>query len=400
MTKRILILGNYPVVNPQHGGQKRVEAIYRAYKGKSWSVMYVAIIPSKFYLMRGKHDIAVSESTMHAIEAQPLLGDILCGEAVYDDPKVKSRLLGIIMRFSPDIIQLEQPYIYLGLKKLLADINYSGKIINSTQNIEFRMKEDIYKGEGMPAPDRKRIVEKIRALEKDLAQDAVLNVAVSEKDATQLADLLDAKNIIVIANGMNQAKPEPYYIRKWKHYFRARDVQREILFVGSAHQPNMTGFMKMVGKKVGFLPKHARIVVVGGVSDLIKDSLRDEVVEDVCMPLRVELLGRRSEGDLNALLSLADTIILPITEGGGSNLKTAEALLSGKRIVATEHAFRGYDAYRTLPGIDITDSPQRFREFIERNVESSDSLLLPRPETEGVLWEHILADLTERVEQL
>ena len=51
--------------------------------------------------------------------------------------------------------------------------------------------------------------------------------------------------------------------------------------------------------------------------------------------------GRGRRGNASRLSSsCAHALILPITQGGGTNLKTAEALWSGRRVVATPQAMR------------------------------------------------------------
>jgi len=42
-------------------------------------------------------------------------------------------------------------------------------------------------------------------------------------------------------------------------------------------------------------------------------------------------------------------------------LKTAEALASGRPIVATSFAFRGYEEFAHLSGVTIADAPDAFR---------------------------------------
>jgi hypothetical protein len=69
--------------------------------------------------------------------------------------------------------------------------------------------------------------------------------------------------------------------------------------------------------------------------------------------------------------------LLPITQGEGSNLKTAEALLSGKPIVATSHSFRGYEEFQYLPHITIADDPREVKAAIWRNMR--------RPYTPGAV---------------
>jgi hypothetical protein len=109
-----------------------------------------------------------------------------------------------------------------------------------------------------------------------------------------------------------------------------------------------------------------------------------------------------SEDRLVGLLQVADIILLPITEGGGSNLKTAEAIVSEKRVVATEYAFRGFDELKKLSNIFIATKPQEFREAIMRALQTEP---LNRTDKEQelekvVLWQNCLKNLVSEVSAL
>ena len=98
---------------------------------------------------------------------------------------------------------------------------------------------------------------------------------------------------------------------------------------------------------------------------------------------------------LALLLALASCIVLPITVGGGSNIKTAEAIFSGRPVIGTTPSFRGYEAARELPGIHRTDDAAAFRRLVKRALEGT----LPtggteRPEIRrAVLWSETLKRL-------
>ncbi|RWZ79508.1 MAG: glycosyltransferase [Candidatus Chaera renei] len=399
---KILMVGTYPILKPKHGGQKRASAIYSMYKKSGLSVRYASVIPGKYYLDRTKSDVPVSIDTMKAIEETPFLNDIICGEAIFSDPKARSHMKHVIERFRPTIIHIEQAYPYLGLKKLLVAMNYKAKIINSTQNLEWSMKNQMYKSEGMDTRLRAKIVTRIKQLEQDLANDAVVNVAVSKGEVRSLETQFGAKNVVLAPNGMNRQTPKRRDVKKWQSSFKRDSIKFKILFVGSAHTPNMIGFLQMVSKRIGFLPFGTRILVVGGVADLLRRNLNETAIEDVCFTQRASLLGHVSETDLAALLYLSDLIILPITGGGGSNLKTAEALLAHKKIVATSHAFRGYEEYTQYPNILIADSSDQFRRSIKEQLTahqqeySCDQL----EKIDKVLWENALKPLVEKVKTI
>ncbi|MCL5113389.1 MAG: glycosyltransferase [Patescibacteria group bacterium] len=400
---RILMIGTYPIINPRHGGQKRVKAIYDLYKrAHIGDVKYASVIVEKYYQIHGRNDIPISESLSNKIDKSPFLTDLLCGKAIYEDKKVREKFIKLIHKFKPTIIEIEQVYGYLGLKRLLDDIGYQGLLINSSQNIETLMKRDIYKLQNLDLRTQSKTLKMIQNAETKLAQASVLNVAVSKSDAIYMKKHYKAKHVIVAQNGMYQLKSKKRYIRKWQKYFANHQVEHIILFVGSGHLPNMTGFFDILGKNVSFIPRNTRLVVVGGVSDLINNNLKQDSAEDICLTLRIELLGQRSEDDLMALINIADTIILPITQGGGSNLKTAEALLSLKPIVATKYAFRGYEEYSNLPGVYITDSSQVFCDKILQAIKSDTPKLYTSrySAVKAVLWENTLSTLLQEIKKL
>ena len=59
--------------------------------------------------------------------------------------------------------------------------------------------------------------------------------------------------------------------------------------------------------------------------------------------------------------SSCHVVALPIATGAGSNLKTAEALTLGKRVVATSIAMRGFENFLDAEGLMIADDPIAFR---------------------------------------
>jgi hypothetical protein len=54
-------------------------------------------------------------------------------------------------------------------------------------------------------------------------------------------------------------------------------------------------------------------------------------------------------------------ILLPIAYGGGTNLKTAEALVSGRPVVASIESFRGYEDYIKSPLVKIAETNLDFK---------------------------------------
>ena len=78
----------------------------------------------------------------------------------------------------------------------------------------------------------------------------------------------------------------------------------------------------------------------------------------------VRNFGTVQEETLTSLLYHAKAICLPITEGGGTNLKTAEALMWLKPVVAMRHALRGFEEGAEMDGVYVADHVHEFRTLL------------------------------------
>ena len=175
-------------------------------------------------------------------------------------------------------------------------------------------------------------------------------------------------------------------------------VENYALFVGSAHRPNVTGFLDTLGSRLGYLPENSEIFLAGGVGQSIRNTLMSEDrIYGEFFWNRARDWGQVSNSMLTTLIDRANCILLPITSGGGSNLKTAEAILSGRPIVATQHAFRGFEGFTDLPHVYVCDSVESFQSTVTRLV-SEGYIPTDTENTErrqSVVWENCLAQLPE-----
>ena len=327
------------------------------------------------------------------------VGDVAVGHISVEDSDIYDKLVANVMQFNPDLIQIEQPYLLpFILKAQAAGIINSQAIVYSSHNIEYEMKDEMISA--LPeVNDRRReeIVEEIRKIEEEWANLADWVIAVTEEDAKKLKSM-GAKKVIVARNGINPPATSDTGMKSLRRYYEKRDIAKSVLFVGSGHPPNWFGFLDTMSTGLGYLPHNTRVVVAGGVRWLMGDYLNSRpLYEKVCFYKRVEVLGVVSEDRLGAAVQIADVIILPITTGGGSNLKTAEAIASGKQVVATRYAMRGYEVYSNLPGINIASSPSEFREMVAKALDKGVPIRSQKQQelANGVLWKNILGGLKE-----
>lgn len=104
----------------------------------------------------------------------------------------------------------------------------------------------------------------------------------------------------------------------------------ELLFIGSNFLPNTQGLRWLVSKVMPYVP--AKLTIVGKGMEQMKEELTRE---------NVLVIGEVH--DLAQYYLNYDAMILPIFTGSGMKVKTAEAMMYGKVIFATNEALEGYD---------------------------------------------------------
>ncbi|HET9850438.1 MAG TPA: glycosyltransferase [Candidatus Saccharimonadales bacterium] len=398
--KKILIISTYPIANPRDGGQKRVNAIVKEYKKAFKQVKFMAVFKGR-YPSYDKDDIYVPTDGSYPAHLIPFIGDVIAGSAIFSDSRIKNKMVKILRQYQPDIIQIEQTFPYIGLKLLLEELNMNPKLVLSSHNVEYRMKQEILDGLGVPAADSKPIIKKIREAEEELSKRATLVIAVSKDDIREHKKM-GAKRLVLAPNGIERVAPSQEAVEYWRNYFKDKAIKYTASFIGSAHPPNWEGFKKMVGDRMGFVPPDTRMVLAGSIADYFQDNFKDMNLGHMTFWQRVIPVGRLDENKLAGLIAATDVILLPITEGGGSNLKTAEAILSGRKIVATSYAFRSFEKYRDLPNIFIADDPDRFRQNILKAISSPlTERTKPQIElAEKVQWHYSLKGAVKEVSEL
>jgi glycosyltransferase involved in cell wall biosynthesis len=363
--KKLLVIAPYPITSPRHGGQKRTKALVDNYRSFVRDVKFVAIFHKASYPDFDIDDIPLGQiENLNLIDKRPYAMDQIIGKAIDNDRHVRSQFAKVLQDYQPDIIHVEQSFLYEGLSILLNELNLHPYLIFGSQNIEYKMKDAIYDGQAIPTKEKKELVDQTRKIEERFSKEASLVVAVSEGDASQLRQM-GAKRVVIAPNGIEHAQPTKKALAYWDEFKRKQGIRHMIGFVGSGHPPNYTGFIDTVGLDTRFLPKGAKIVMAGGVSEYFKATYNyKNTKKHANLWVGVVPVGFLEEDILTGFIASCDVVLLPITSGGGSNLKTAEALLSGKKIVATDYAFRGFEAYLRLPNIWRANEKSEFQKIL------------------------------------
>jgi glycosyltransferase involved in cell wall biosynthesis len=271
----------------------------------------------------------------------------------------------------PDAIAFDHPWLWTEAKKL-KKIFPNAKLIHLSHNIEFLTKSDLLKG--LNQNDRASAVKYIRKAEEDIAKECDLILCVTETDKLWFQN--NGAREVVAANNGTTTIPQ-----------KIASPNKYALVVGSAHPPNIEGSIKYLYDAPDWMPENSRLVYVGSMSYALRGNLGREI--NLVRDTEVVYLGVKSNEDLNKLIASASVILLPIPYGGGSNLKTAEAICSGRPIVGTIKSFRGFDNFTNSRNTVITDEIDDFKEacfnFMEEKLPT-----VYRYGHENLLWKATL----------
>lgn len=399
--KRILQLSTYPIAHPNHGGQIRVDAIRALLLYKGFEV-YNYSISEAGHDHYSENDMIISREEIDKVVQTPFCGDlataILSATGIYFN-FIKQKIESV----NPDAIFLEQPWLWPAVDRYIKEDSSKKniKIIYSSQNIEYKTKQNILLDHGI---DNKDLVSKIYEIELDLCKHSNLAIGVSDNDAQEL-NLMGSRNTIVAANGVRNIETSganDFVLSK------ALSGRKFALFVGSAYPPNAMGFWRMVNHSLSFLREDEFIAIAGGVSDILMPY--GEIYSGVRFQhnrSKVVLFGKISNDLLDRLIRAASAIILPITSGGGSNLKTAEAIASHKSVVATNTACRGYgEIIDRLTNFHVVgdNEPDYFVAALSEVLSQPDREINLSTEElslrDSVLWPNTLASITNAIERL
>ena len=379
---RILILTTFPIDKPKHGGQLRVRNLFEKYRSLGYEVLCVGVLGHSSYPLADNF-IPYPEDLVNKYE-MPYMDDYVLGDICINNSDIYEKLKQKIS-FVPDLIHVEHPWLFKFAEKFSQEVNKKAKLIYGSENIEFKLKNSI-----LSKHFSVDYVEKCVTLTKEVELYAVSHadvcLGVSEKNCEWLASHSKSK-VFLGHNGVEDRT----ITKKGEQKFDLLGLPKKYaIFCGSGHPPNCEGLWEMLEPNFGSLSPDQKLVIVGGVSHLIKNDIRFANIGN--FKERTTILGEVDGDLLTSLLKHAHCILLPITQGEGTNLKTAEALWNCSYVVATNMAFRGFEKYRSDEGVLITDSKKVFKQFI-RIVMSKPKLTISEKRREGrrsVLWSEVL----------
>jgi glycosyltransferase involved in cell wall biosynthesis len=358
---RTLLLGTYPIERPVHGGQRRAAEIRAVYRDTGAECLYLAVYPRGRFSGEPASDrnFVYKHRRIGWCEPTAYSEDIFSGLYGAADSDCRSWLMRHLRRFQPTHVHLEQPFMWPTVKRLREECGADWSIVYSSQNIEAPLKRRTLKECGATPDYIERAGVLVENIERELTRCADLVVCASDHEKSYY-EHLGALEIIVCRNGAGRSpRFEPGMESR-----TAQDSDPYFLTVGSGHLPNSKGFADlMLDPALFFLPPRRSLVVAGGMSGLLELDPRFAAYRRSNLR-RAEVRGVISDDELDALKARAHGFLLPLRDGGGTNLKTAEAIISGRWVVATSVAMRGFPEFLDEPGILVEDDSRSFRRTV------------------------------------
>lgn len=397
---RILQITSYPThptARPRYGGQIRARQTVEVLERAGWTVSRAPIYHHSHYRNAGGEpaiDLDRSNWTApHAAVSQ--VAELTQGAVLAHDKVCFAAFDEWLSASRADLVMLEQPWLWPAFKRWRDQQQGNApRLIYNAHNLEAAMKRRILEDAAIPKAEA--IAQEIVALERELVVAADGVTATTEGDAATFRQWT-ARPVVVAANGTAERRRShlagilPTPLQPWWRY---------VLFVGSAHPPNFRGFADLLVNSLATLRSDEQIVVAGGVTSLIVEGLA--AVEGLAYMLRdrLVLLGEVTDFALDCLIRNASAMLLPITYGGGSNLKTAEALLAGRPVIATATAFRGFEAFADLPGVTLAKDADGFSQAIRRALDGEAVAVARDARLQALSWDRTLAPIVGLVRQL
>ena len=224
--------------------------------------------------------------------------------------------------------------------------------------------------------------------EKHAVKAADFCIFLNERDKKQAKQLYKNKEGYILPITFNDVYAEKKDITGTKS-------KTILLFVGSLFGPNISGIEWFVEEVMPELTE-CMLYIVGKNMESRKKELER---------VNVEVIG--TVDNLSVYYNQANAVIMPVFFGNGMKVKTAEAMMYGKNIFATQEALEGYDIEGVRGrGIFECNTKEEFVSQIKANVNKNSHMnqrvrqhFLNKYETgaiekdSGIFWADVLGKI-------
>lgn len=228
------------------------------------------------------------------------------------------------------------------------------KIITFFHNIEINFRKDMYLSE-------KNCFKKILKyflyknycyLEKTSVKNSDYLITLNNRDANEVKNVYKRKVDLILPTTL-----EDNFTGK----IAKGSTEKELLFVGSNFFGNTQGLEWFLNEIYPNL-SNIKLTVVGKGMGYLKEKYRYQ---------NLNILGYVN--DIEEVYSRANAVILPIISGSGMKTKTAEAMMYGKYMFATDEALVGYEKYINSKFVSICNDKRNFLEEINTYLKENNN---------------------------
>jgi hypothetical protein len=180
---RVLMLGPWAIGRPRHGGQIRAASIVAAYRGSGHDVRFMGVFdPGNVPLDdTTQDDVAIDQSVMDYIARTGKSWEFSLWDAFAEVPALFGRFQEAVRRFRPNVVQLEEPYLWPVVRALRDRGHLDGvPIVYSSYNFETEYRRELAEIRG---DENTELLRKVAMEEEEIARGSDLVVAVSDVDA-------------------------------------------------------------------------------------------------------------------------------------------------------------------------------------------------------------------------
>lgn len=324
----VLALNDYDSFDGIGGGGTRTRGLYES--AKAWSpVVFICFSDDGSIGTRTHSDfitvIHVPKTEAHLAELQLInnqfhisANDIIASRHC----KANHWLSAVykVLRRSARCIVSEHCYM------VALPISFGDRFVYSSQNNETDLKTRQLEWH----PAKNELLVDVEQIERMAVERSAAIIAVSDEDAESLViGKRTAGPVIVVRNGAAvPASGED--VTRIRHELESRIGPRSVVFLGSAHMPNVDAAQFIVTHLVRQCPD-VEFHLVGSVCGAIQDNSRN-----------VHCWGVVDDATKSAIMQACAIALNPMISGSGSNVKLADYIGNGLYVITTEFGQRGY----------------------------------------------------------
>ncbi len=343
--RRVVFVGDYPVLPPTRGGEVRTAALAHGLAARGVGVTLLSLgrrgITERRHPVPGVEELEIPRTRIHRLADKVLAR--LAGASADDvgamlytrwlTPRY-ARALRREARLARGIV-LSHPFL-VGVAMAAAG---SRPVWMDAHNCEHDLKAGLFHR----GPVARWLLSRVRAAETGALRRARATFYVSESNRQALARLVPSARLLAAPNGV-------YAYRQSS----ASKATRGVIFIGSAHAPNVEAARWLAAEVAPRVPSVA-FHLVGTACDEVPGT---------GLPANVRLHGYVDDAEKGRLLVDCAVGVNPVIGGDGTSLKVFDYLAAGLVTVATEQGARGID--REAAGEALVVVPRdRFAETLE-----------------------------------